>query len=268
MTEFVKIHPGGDRLLMAAGRGIDPFWAIFSIHASQETRDLLETYRIGDLIPVEEDETARLDESTGLELLFANEPFRDPSLIVLSDRPCNAESSMKSLEPFITSNSNFYVRNHLPVPIINADKFRLALEGPNIPDGLSYSLDDLKEKFPEVSVTVTLQCAGNRRKEMHKIIPVKGLQWGGGAISTAIWTGVRLRDVLEGSGYTIPDLSKTESYPGDVEHIHFKGAEGYGASVPAEKVFDPRGDVILAYEMNGEPIPADHGFPLRAIIPG
>ena len=139
---------------------------------------------------------------------------------------------------------------------------------PGIKEGTSFSIKDLKKNFPQMSVIVTLQCAGNRRKEMHDIKPVKGLQWGGGAISNAVWTGVRLSDVLKASGYTVPDLSTTAEFPGGVQHVHLDGAEGYGASIPIEKALDPRGDVILAYEMNGESIPADHGYPLRAIVPG
>ena len=267
VSEFVKIHPGGEKLLLAAGRAIDPFWNVFTIHYTPETRELLETYRIGDLVPAELDDPQQ-DQSTGLELLFDNEPERDASLRVHSARPCNAESAMDSLETFITPNEKFYVRNHLQVPKIDPEEFKLEIEGPGIPEGLSLSLDDLKTKFEPISVTATLQCAGNRRKEMHEVKPVKGLQWRGGAISNAVWTGVRLRDVLQACGYTIPDLSLQEPFPGDVEHVQFKGAEGYGASIPAEKVFDPRGDVILAYEMNGEPIPKDHGYPLRALVPG
>lgn len=129
ITEFVAIHPGGEKILLAAGKAIDPFWSIFSIHASKETRELLESYRIGDLVPIDQDETARDIKSTGLELLFANEPARDPSLIVHSSRPCNAESDIDSLKPFITANEKFYVRNHLPVPMIEEDSFKLEIEG-------------------------------------------------------------------------------------------------------------------------------------------
>ncbi|KAJ3305639.1 hypothetical protein HDV03_001284 [Kappamyces sp. JEL0829] len=268
VTDFVKIHPGGEKIMLAAGKAIDPFWAIFSIHSSPETRELLETYRIGDLVPLDQDETAKDQKSTGLELLFANEPTRDPSLIVHSARPCNAEAAMESLETYITPNDKFYVRNHLPVPKIDIETFRLELEGPGIPDGTALSIAELKNNFPKTSVTVTLQCAGNRRKEMHDVKPVKGLQWNGGAISNATWTGVRLSDVLRAAGYQLPDLSSAEPFPYEIEHIHLNGAEGYGASIPLEKGIDPRGDVILAYEMNGEPIPADHGYPLRAVIPG
>ncbi|KAI8920476.1 Oxidoreductase, molybdopterin-binding domain-containing protein [Entophlyctis helioformis] len=248
ISSFVDIHPGGERILLAAGQAIDPFWAVFSIHATPETRQLLE--------------------DKGIEKLFANEPVRHKSLRVRSARPCNAEAAPESLVPFVTPNDLFFVRNHLPVPVIDPATYSLEIDGPGIPDGFSLSLDDLKTKFPRVDVMVTLQCAGNRRKEMHDVKPVKGLQWESGAISNAVWTGVRLRDVLAASGYAVPDLASTDPLPGNIAHVHFGGAEGYGASIPVEKALDPRGDVVLAFEMNGEPVPRDHGFPVRAVVPG
>ena len=129
VTEFVKIHPGGEKIMLAAGKAIDPFWQIFSIHSTAETKELLETYRIGDLLPIDQDNTAKDVVSTGLELLFANEPTRDPSLTVHSSRPCNAEASMNSLSTYITPNEKFYVRNHLPVPKIDIDHFKVEIEG-------------------------------------------------------------------------------------------------------------------------------------------
>ncbi|KAL2914519.1 hypothetical protein HK105_205868 [Polyrhizophydium stewartii] len=269
VTDFVAIHPGGERIMLAAGRAVDPFWAVFSVHGTPETRELIEQYRIGDLVPRESDPSAAEMDSrgTGLEMLFANEPERHPSLRVRAARPCNAEAAPESLLPYVTPNELFFVRNHLPVPVIDADTFELAVEGPGIPDDFRVSVTDLKTKFPPTSVMVTLQCAGNRRAEMHAVKPVKGLQWESGAVSNAVWTGVRLRDLLAAAGYTLPDLSSAE-LPDGVAHVHFDGAEGYGASIPAEKALDPRGDVLIAYEMNGEPIPRDHGFPLRAVVPG
>eukprot|EP00842_Homolaphlyctis_polyrhiza_P002854 jgi/Hompol1/356/HPOL_003107-RA len=272
ISEFVSIHPGGERILLAAGQAIDPFWAVFSIHGTPETRELLETYRIGDLLPRKEDPTAdaaAAGATSGIEKLFANEPERHDSLRVLSARPCNAEAAPDSLLSFVTPNDRFFVRNHLPVPVVDPATYRLQLEGPGIPEDFSISLDELK-RLPRTDVMVTLQCAGNRRKEMtaNQPKPIKGLQWEGGAISNTVWSGVRLRDVLAAAGYTLPDLASTEPLPGGVAHVVFDGIEGYGASIPIEKAIDPRGDVLLAYEMNGEPIPRDHGFPVRAVVPG
>jgi sulfite oxidase len=265
ITKFVQVHPGGDRIMLAAGKAIDPFWKIFSIHLSDETREILSQYYIGDLIPLDQDDSKVNLESSGLELLFANEPTRADSLKVLSERPFNAESSLGYLDTYITPNDHFYVRNHLPVPLVDSKEYKLEIHVPG-EKPVNLSLDDLK-KFPKHSVTATMQCAGNRRKEMHDSKPVKGLLWEKGAISNAVWSGVKLRDVLNFAGYNVTDYSE-DKFPGDVEHVQLEGADGYGASVPVHKVLDPRGDVLLAYEMNGEELPRDHGYPLRAVISG
>ena len=86
-----------------------------------------------------------------------------------------------------------------------------------------------------------------------------GTPWNIGAISTAEWTGVELRQLL---------IKNKDVIDGKVKHIHFEGIDGVKASIPIEKVMNPYGDVILAYEMNGEELPRDHGYPLRVIVPG
>ena len=90
-----------------------------------------------------------------------------------------------------------------------------------------------------------------------------GLPWDIGAISTAVWTGVRLRDVLADAGFDINSYDENET-----KHVQFQGAEAYGASIPIEKAIGRREDVLLVYEMNGHPLPRDHGFPLRVLVPG
>uniref|UniRef100_V9IET3 Sulfite oxidase n=1 Tax=Apis cerana TaxID=7461 RepID=V9IET3_APICE len=107
-------------------------------------------------------------------------------------------------------------------------------------------------------------CAGNRRSEMTKEKQLKGLNWGIGAVGNATWTGTRLCDILK-------DLKIKED---DYNHIQFEGYDldpsgtPYGASIPISKAMDSRADIILAYEMNEQPIPRDHGFPIRVIVPG
>ncbi|KAJ3193166.1 hypothetical protein HK101_005321 [Irineochytrium annulatum] len=290
ITKFVDIHPGGERILLAAGRSIDPFWAIFSIHQSESTAELLEQYRIGDLIPMADDPSSNDgadDPSNALAALFSNEPERHPSLIVHASKPCNAESPPEALtQSFTTPNELFYVRNHLPVPKIDEKEFRLKIDVPGRKEGLSLTLEDLKTRFPKVTVMATLQCAGNRRQEMNSSKAVKGLLWRRGAIGNAVWSGVRLSDVLKAAGYEMePDsnfaagkkdgLVVPVGTPVDeledaslTQHLILEGAEGYGASVPLVKVLNPFADVVLAYEMNGEPLPRDHGYPLRAVVPG
>jgi sulfite oxidase len=191
ITEFVQIHPGGERILLAAGKAIDPFWSVFVIHQTAETKELLESYRIGKLLPPEKDPSYEKFKASdpGLAQLFENDPERHPSLKVRSERPCNAEASPESLEPFITPNPLFYVRNHLPVPKIDPESFILEIDGPGIPIHYRLSLEELKTKFDKVDVMATIQCAGNRRNEMHQEKPVKGLLWSLGAIGNAVWSG-------------------------------------------------------------------------------
>lgn len=93
--------------------------------------------------------------------------------------------------------------------------------------------------------------------------PAQGLPWGSGAISNASWTGVRLRDVLTDAGFSYDDSSAD-----DVKHVQFLGAEAYGASIPIDKAIDTWGDVLLVHKMNGQPLPRDHGYPLRVLVPG
>ncbi|KAJ3018671.1 UNVERIFIED_CONTAM: hypothetical protein HDU68_011043 [Siphonaria sp. JEL0065] len=270
ITDFVEIHPGGERILLAAGHSIDPFWTIFAIHQSEETRELLETYRIGNLMAADQDPTfnATRDDTSAitqaLERLFKNDPIRDPQLITRSERPCNAETPPALLtDSFITPNNLFFVRNHLPVPEMDLSEYVLEIDAPWVNEPVSLTLDDIKRKFPQVDVMTTLQCAGNRRREMHDVKPVKGLQWTQGAISNAVWTGVPLATLIKETVGPIPP-----EYESKINHCQFHGAEGYGASIPVHKALDPRGDCILTFAMNGETLPKDHGWPLRALVPG
>ena len=117
---------------------------------------------------------------------------------------------------------------------------------------MDLSLDELKSKFERVELAATLQCSGNRRNELAAVKPIKGLSWDSGAISTAVWAGARLSDVLAAAG-----LTEAGAGGAGVAHVHFVGldadADGttYAASVPAERALDPKCDVLLAYEMNG-----------------
>ena len=110
----------------------------------------------------------------------------------------------------------------------------------------------------------TVQCGGNRRGELNAVRKTSGNARGCGAISTAEWTGVRLRDVFAARGLGSADAAAAAG----VRHVQFEGDDGVKASVPVEKALSSHGDVLLAYEMNGEPLPADHGYPLRAVVPG
>ncbi|CAH0000128.1 unnamed protein product [Clonostachys byssicola] len=265
ITDWVPAHPGGDVILRAAGGSIDRYWDIFAIHKSQYVYDILSQYLIGyvdsaDLTP----DGSRPAQSEDVEDPFSDDPARHADLITRTLKPRNAESPGYALEAsFLTPNDLFYVRNHMWVPTVaDPEQHTLTVE---LPDGSAkkYTLHDLKTRFPQRTVTAALQCSGNRRSNMSRESGRKanGLPWDTGAISNAQWHGVLLADVLADSGFK-PDKDD------EVKHVHFSAMEAYAASIPIRKAADPLGDVLLAWGMNGQDLPRDHGFPLRSIVPG
>lgn len=169
---------------------------------------------------------------------------------------------------FITPNELFFIRSHAPTPEISRAQYQLNVSG-LVQTPLTLSLPDL-QKLPRHTVTATLQCAGNRRDELIAVKPVPGeVPWQADGISTAVWGGVRLRDVLLAAG-----VEKSAAH-GSAPHVAFTGADdvtrhghtfGYGSSIELEKALSE--EVLLADEMNGEALPPVHGFPLRAVVPG
>ncbi|XP_052860479.1 sulfite oxidase, mitochondrial [Anopheles cruzii] len=259
ITSFVPKHPGSDKVMLAAGGAIDPFWHIFQQHNTLEVLTLLETFRIGNL---------RQDDVVGTADLhdpWAAEPKRHPILRPATLKPFNAEPPPAVLvDSFLTPNEFFYVRNHLPVPEVDLQTYELELENEKTKDSKTIRFDDIR-KYPKHTVTATIMCGGNRRSEMMEVKPIKGLSWGPSAVGNAQWSGARLRDILRDAGVREDD---------EDGHVQFEGLDtdptstAYGASIPLAKAMDPRGDVILAYEMNGQPLTRDHGFPVRVIVPG
>lgn len=260
ITDFVEQHPGGNQVLLAAGNSVEPFWALYGVHENPHVYAILETYRIGNL----KIEANSLEKNSDP---YDGEPVRHGVLKIVNKKPFNAETPQSLLvENFYTPNELFYVRNHLPVPEIDPETYELEVEIEKTRKIVTFTLDDLK-KMPSKTISATIMCAGNRRSEMMKVKAVKGLEWGIAAIGNAKWTGVPLKYVLEKAGYS-------ESQDNTYRHIQFEAVDAdatgtnYGASIPIWKGIDKRGDVLLAYEMNGVPIPRDHGFPIRVVIPG
>lgn len=188
--------------------------------------------------------------------------------VVRQENPFNAGPPPKLLnQSYITPTNLFFVRSHGDVPEVDAHSYRLEVNG-RVSQPLSLSLDQIKNNFERVTVSATLQCAGNRREELMALESIPNeLEWGVDAISHAVWAGVRLRDVLAEAG--------VESGSDSHLHVEFRGLDEverrnkrflYGGSIPLAKGLSP--EVILAYEMNGEPLTPVHGFPLRAIVPG
>lgn len=123
-------------------------------------------------------------------------------VVVHEHHPFNAESPLPALAHApLTGAETFYVRNHGPVPELDPQEWRLAVDG-LVRRSLQLSLEDLREGFEHHRVTATMQCAGNRRSGLMKVRDVPGHPWGPGATSTATWTGARLTDVLRAAGIT------------------------------------------------------------------
>jgi sulfite oxidase len=189
----------------------------------------------------------------------------ESDLIVRSQDPYNAEPPAIALvADQITPVKHFYVRNHGPTPKVDESGFKLRIEG-FVDRPLELTLAEIKQRFRPSTIEATLTCAGNRRQEMSAIKAVGGVQWDVGAIGHARWTGARLVQVLDATGIKAA-----------AEHIWFEGLDPikekdgsvapFGGSIP---IGGPAMELpLVAYEMNGEPLTAEHGFPLRMIVPG
>ena len=183
-------------------------------------------------------------------------------LTVRVTRPFDAETPVREFTSWLTSNERFFVRSHFgppPAEAVQPDTWRLTVKG-LVKEGLSLTLKDLRE-FEPVTLTAVLQCSGNGRAHHRPKVP--GVQWERGAAGNAQWTGVRLRDVLQRAGVKPQGL-----------HVQMQGADRpalptvplFTRSIPIAKALHP--DTLLAYEMNGRPLPLLHGAPLRVITPG
>jgi DMSO/TMAO reductase YedYZ molybdopterin-dependent catalytic subunit len=200
----------------------------------------------------------RLPRTTRL-LAQAQDRWGKDALTRHSVRPPDYETPVALLDSFITPVERFYVRCHLPVPpSLDAGSWALRVEG-EVTTPLSLTLAELRQ-LPAITTTVTLECAGNGRAFFSP--PVAGIQWKKGAVGTARWTGARLADVLKRA-----NVAHTGRF------VHMAGADRplgtmppFVRQVPVAKAMHP--DTVIAYEMNGQPIPPVHGGPLRAIIPG
>lgn len=199
-----------------------------------------------------------------------NEPtLRDgKQLKVLSADPLNAEPNPAALvQSWITPVEHFYVRSHGTAPEVDAEQFRLSLEG-LVEKPLTLGLAEVQEKYPSRDVVATLTCAGNRRDEHSRIKPVDGVQWSLGAIGNARWKGARLADLLKAAG--VKEGAKHVWFEGVDQVQQGEGVIPFGASIPLERAMQTGSgaDVLLAYAMNGAALLVDHGFPLRTIVPG
>jgi sulfite oxidase len=168
------------------------------------------------------------------------------------------------IQNYVTPEAHFFVRNHGNVPHVDATSFRLTIDG-CVRRKLQPSLADLRTRFAKKTVPATIACAGLRRKELLEVKPIPGeIPWGAEAIGNAEWGGVPLREILYAAG--LKDDALHASFLGLDEVERGETTIGFGGSIPIAKALCP--EVLLAYEMNGEPLTAEHGFPLRVVVPG
>lgn len=177
---------------------------------------------------------------------------------ILSKRPEDFEMTMPGFQHFITPVEQFFVRSHHFTPVVDASSWRLNVGG-LAQRQIELSLNDLK-RMPSQEIIAVCECAGNGRSLFEPGMP--GLQWKYGGVGNGRWRGVRLRDVLERAGVRA-----------EAKFVHMDGADvpvgkqpNFERSIPLTKAMSEH--TILAWEMNGAPLPASHGFPLRLVAPG
>jgi len=193
-------------------------------------------------------------------------PEKHPDLVLLNDRPINAETPAHLLDDLITPNANFFVRNNGIAPqksSIDPNQWSLRIEGASTIAPKTYTLPELKSKFKTYTYQLTLECGGNGRKEFSP--PAKGNQWSTGAVGCAAWTGVRLKDVLEDVG-----IKKDAVYIGYYgKDSHLNGDPNRSVisrGVPIRKAMEE--ESLIAWAMNGQEIPMLNGYPLRLVFGG
>lgn len=172
------------------------------------------------------------------------------------------ESRLEDMQGTITPTSLFYVRNNSASIDVDVADWRLSVGGDAVTSPLELSYGDIRN-LPSRTLVAYLDCGGNQRAmfDLVKGRAAKGAQWGTGAVGNGEWTGVSLRDVLTLSGIT-DDAVSVLLIGLDVKSPE----EGFRRVLPVEKAMDP--DTILAFALNGELLPKDHGYPLRALVPG
>jgi sulfite oxidase len=187
-----------------------------------------------------------------------------PSLRLFNDSALNAEPTPELLDPAITPISSFFVRNNgwlPPQPVGDPGDWSLTIDG-EVERTATWSLRNLREDFETVTITAVLECAGYGREDFDP--PTDGVPWGRGPIGCARWTGVRLADVLRACG-----VKASAVYTGHHSADRLTDGSEFPAisrGIPIEKAM--ASETLLAFEMNGEPLPFLHGGPLRVVAPG
>ncbi|WP_049998060.1 sulfite oxidase [Halococcus sediminicola] len=195
------------------------------------------------------------DETGGREALTQ----RYPGLEVLVSDPANAQTASRAnLASHITSREEHYIRTHHRTPDIDEDDWTVSLTG-LVEAEAEIGMDELRCDFPTESVVHMMECSGNSRAYFDP--DAEGDQWGDGAVGNAVWTGTPVRAILDEYDGATDDGRWLSAMGGEAP----PDKDVFCRSIPMAKVVD---DCLLAYEMNGSPMSAEHGFPVRLIVPG
>lgn len=196
-------------------------------------------------------------------------PFVIPGkegLVVLNDRPVNAETPAHLLDDRVTPAKHLFVRNNGIPPVttdIDLDAWEITFGGESIAREMTFTIAELKEKFKHYTYQLQLECGGNGRSEF--VPPASGNQWSTGAVGCPEWTGVRLRDVLEHVGFK-DDAVYLAYYGADIHASGDANKVPISRGVPIEKALED--ESLIAWAMNGDDIPPMNGYPLRLVIAG
>lgn len=206
-------------------------------------------------LPLQMTATRALGQNGGLE--------GKDGLEILNDRPVNAQTPPHLLDDAITPTNRHFIRNNGIVPAeTSAEDWRLTVDG-LVDNPMDLTIDDLRENFEVVTMALTLECGGNGRAFFDP--PASGNQWTYGAVACSEWTGVRLRDVLEEAGVQ-DGVTYTGHFGADAHLSGDPDRSPLSRGVPIEKAMTD--NVLIAFEMNGEPLHPMNGAPLRLVVPG
>lgn len=232
--------------------------------------------RIGDPVESGTLDAARKQSQEEMEIQI-DDQFTPDNWIPRSSRlhrlagkhPLNAEPDFAELYDagLITPTKLHYVRSHGSVPRLAWESHKLEIfsDPPGMLEPVELSMDEIVNDYPSIEIPVTIACDGIRRQEVNLVKRSAAFGWSAGGVSTPLWTGVLVRDVLM-------SRNLSEQPPGQRWYLNFEGAdepsEGkYATSIPFAHAIDPNNDVMLAFGINGAPLSPDHGYPLRIIIP-
>ncbi|XP_071731200.1 nitrate reductase [NADH]-like [Rutidosis leptorrhynchoides] len=195
---------------------------------------------------------------------------RNPSLVRLTGKhPFNSEPPLNKLmqHGFITPAPLHYVRNHGPVPDATWENWTVEVCG-LVKRPAHFTMTQLVNEFSSREFPASLVCAGNRRKEQNMTKKTIGFNWGAAGISTSVWKGIPLPQILKRCGIINRNKGALNVCFEGAEDLPGGGGSKYGTSISIEMAMDPARDIILAYMQNGERLLPDHGFPVRMIVPG